>query len=125
MCVKMPPHVVLQFFYHSICNFLQLLHCKEEQLPEFTNTDSSLNISDILVSSGFPHICITKENRQMAYECCLIFEVIGKRLSALDDFRKGLGSIHVFSKSCLELLEKFPELSMRFDCKLYIFGCNW
>jgi hypothetical protein len=51
----------------------------------------------------------------MAYECCLQHEVITKRVAALDDIRRRLGSVTVGNKTCLSLLEKWPELKTRFD----------
>lgn len=76
---------------------------------------STYDIIDLLISSGFPHITVSENNRSMAYECCLVHEVITKRVAALDDIRRGLGSVTVRNKTCLNLLEKWPELKTRFD----------
>jgi hypothetical protein len=48
------------------------------------------NIADIITSSGFPHIQVTDTNKNLAYECCFVHEVITKRV--LNDLREGLMS---------------------------------
>ena len=83
-------------------------------LCEFTNPGSSCYIGDLLVSAGYPHICVTADKRRMAYECCLVHEVVTKRIPALDDIRKGLQSVNVAGETSLRLLERWPELRMRF-----------
>ena len=35
------------------------------------------------MSAGFPYISITKERKYLAYECCLLYEVITKRVEKL------------------------------------------
>ncbi len=54
--------------------------------------DNPSNIADTISSSGFPHIEITDENKELAYECCLVHEVITKRIPLLHDIREGLMS---------------------------------
>ena len=63
----------------------QLLQCKQESLADFTNPSSSMNISELLTSAGYPHISVTEERRHLAYECILLYEVITKRIPSLDD----------------------------------------
>ena len=93
----------------------QLLECTdEEQFSEFLTTDSDLDISDLLMSAGFPHITITPGTKQIAYECCLLYEVITKRVTALDDIRKGLQSVKVLGNTALDLLAKWPVLKNNF-----------
>lgn len=75
-----------------------------------TNPDSPQDISDLLMSAGYPHLTITKERKHLAYECILLNEVVTKRIAALDDIRKGLGEVKVSGVSVLSLLEGFPEL---------------
>ena len=60
-------------------NNFQLLVCNEDELKRFTDPDSLMNIGDILVAAGFPHIEVTNNNRELAYECCLTYEVITHR----------------------------------------------
>lgn len=86
-----------------------------DELPQFSMPGSACDISDLLISSGFPHLTVTENNRSMAYECCLVYEIITKRVAALDDIRKGLGSVAVRNKTCLCLLEKWPVLKTRYD----------
>lgn len=65
------------------------------------------------MSAGFPHITITEERRNLAYECILLSEVVTKRIPALDDLRRGLGEVKVSGVSLLSLLERYPELQQR------------
>lgn len=65
------------------------------------------------MSAGFPHITITEERRNLAYECILLSEVVTKRIPALDDIRRGLGEVKVSGVSLLSLLERYPELQQR------------
>ena len=74
----------------------KLVECPDEDLGEFTSTDSELDLTDLLMAAGFPHITVTCEQRHLAYECCLLYEVITKRIAALDD-------IHI--KGCSVLKE--------------------
>jgi hypothetical protein len=53
---------------------------------------------------------ISPATRQLAFECCLQHEVITKRVSALDDIRKGLQSVNVWGNTIIDLLEKWPIL---------------
>lgn len=71
----------------------QLLQCEKESLADFTNSSSPMNISELLTSAGYPHLSITQERQHLAYECILLYEVITKRIPALDDLRKGLASV--------------------------------
>jgi hypothetical protein len=66
-----------------------------------------------LVSAGYPHITISPERRQLAFESCLQYEVITKRVSALDDTRKGLQSVKVWGNTINDLLVKWPILKER------------
>jgi hypothetical protein len=83
-------------------------------LCEFTTPGSSYDISDLLMSAGYPHISVTANTRCLAYECCLVYEVITKRIPALEDIRKGLECVKVLGKSSINLLTKWPELKARF-----------
>lgn len=89
------------------------MSCESAKLIEFTNPDSPLCIIDELQNSGYPHIEITENNKRYAYECCLVNEVITKRLPALDDMRKGIGEVNVMGITLLFLLEDFPEIRAR------------
>lgn len=91
----------------------QLLQCKKESLADFTNPSSSMNISELLTSAGYPHISVTEERRHLAYECILLYEVITKRIPALDDLRKGLASVKVSQTTLLDLLGKLPDVQQR------------
>ncbi len=62
------------------------------------------------MSAGYPHLTVSPERRQLAVECCVQYEVITKRISALDDMRKGLQSVKVLGNSILDLLVKWPSL---------------
>ena len=75
-------------------------------------SDSTLDITDLL-SAGFPHITITAERRHFAYECCLLNEVITKRIAALNDIRKGMQSVTVLGNTVSDLLLKWPELQKK------------
>ena len=90
----------------------QLLQCKKESLADFTNSSSPMNISELLTSAGYPHISITEERRHLAYECILLYEVITKRIPALDDLRKGLSSVKVSQTTLLDLLG-LPDVQQR------------
>ena len=92
----------------------QLEGCTIEQLSQFTTTDSALDLTDLLMAAGFPHITVSPERRHLAYECCLLYEVITKRIAALDDIRKGLQSVKVMGNTVLVLLSKWPELKGKF-----------
>ena len=65
------------------------------------------------MSAEYPHISITKDRRNLAYECCLTYEVLMKRLASLDDIRKGLSTVCVAGQTLLDLLEKWPGLKQR------------
>ena len=82
-------------------------------MPAFTDPNSPHDISELLMSAGFPHITITEERRNLAYECILLSEVVTKRIPALDDLRRGLGEVKVSGVSLLSLLERYPELQQR------------
>ena len=92
---------------------LQLLCCESAKLVEFTNPDSPLCIIEELQSAGYPHLEISENKRRYAYECCLVNEVITKRLPALNDVRKGLCEVNVMGTTLLMLLERFPEIWLR------------
>lgn len=62
------------------------------------------------MSAGYPHLTVSPQRRQLAFECCVQYEVITKRIPALDDMRKGLQSVKVLGNSILELLMKWPTL---------------
>ena len=82
-------------------------------MPAFTDPNSPHDISELLMSPGFAHITITEERRNLAYECILLSEVVTKRITALDDLRRGLGEVKVSGVSLLSLLERYPELQQR------------
>ena len=83
-------------------------------LAEFTSSGSDMDISDLLIAAGYPRITIPADKRHLAYECCLVYEVITKRVPALEDIRKGLASVKVRRKTVLDLLTKCPESERRF-----------
>ena len=57
------------------------------------------------MSSGYPHLTVTAERRHLAYECVLLYEVVTKRLAALDDIRQGFTSVSALGTTCLDLLD--------------------
>lgn len=63
------------------------------------------------MSAGFPHLSITPERRQLAFECCLVFEVITKRIATLDDIRKGMKTVQVLGVTILDIAAKEPSIS--------------
>ncbi len=69
-----------------------------------------MNIGDILVAAGFPHIQVNKNNRELAYECCLTYEVITKRIPVLDDLRQGLLSEQSMGVSLLDIGNMYIEV---------------
>lgn len=89
------------------------MHCDSKKLSEFTLPDSSVSIFEELQAAGYPHVEVTEQKRHFAYECCLVNEVVTKRLPALDDIRKGLTEVNVMGVTLLTLLERFPELQDR------------
>lgn len=68
------------------------------------------NIGEILMAAGFPHLEVTPGTRLLAYECCLTYEVITKRIPVLDDLRKGLRSEQVMGSSLLDLALIHPQV---------------
>lgn len=46
----------------------------------------------------------------MAYECLLLYEVVTKRIPAMEDIRKGLGSVKRNGITLLDLLRIHPNL---------------
>lgn len=88
----------------------QLFQCKKESLADFTNSSSSMNISELLTSAGYPHLSITEERQHPAYECIFLFEVITKRIPSVNDLRKGLASVKVSQTTLLDLLERLPDV---------------
>ena len=87
----------------------KLVTCDEKDLPSFTTPDKVDSISDLFLASGFPYLEITAENRSLAYECLLFYEVLTKRIPALEDI-KGLASVHVQGITLLDLLRIHPNL---------------
>ena len=81
------------------------MSCTSSLIP-----DSDNNISDILVSSGYPHVAVSATTRHLAFECCLLHEVFTKRLAALDDIRKGLATVKTHGISILDLVLTYPDL---------------
>lgn len=73
------------------------------------------NIADIITSSGFPHIQVTDTNKNLAYECCFIHEVITKRIPLLDDLREGLMSESSMGTGLLNLASMHPPPSGQID----------
>ena len=72
-----------------------------------------MNISELLVSAGYPHSNITEGRRHLAYECILLYEVVTKRIPAMDDLRRGFSAVKVSGTTLLDLLIRFPELHQR------------
>ena len=91
----------------------KLLQCRKELLADFSNSSSPMNISELLISAGYPHISITEERRHLAYEWILVYEVITKHIPALDDLRKGLASVKVSQTTLLDLLGRLPDVQQR------------
>lgn len=88
---------------------LKLVHCSDQELGKFT-LDGDFNITDILVSGGFPHIEVPPSNWLLAYECVLTYKVITKRITVLDDLRKGLDSVRVMGTSVIDLLQRHSQV---------------
>ena len=88
----------------------KLVTCDEKDLPSFTTPDKVDSISDLFLASGFPYLEITAENRSLAYEYLLFYEVLTKRIPALEDIRKGLASVRVQGITLLDLLRIHPNL---------------
>ena len=82
-------------------------------MADFTNPVNPMNISELLVSAGYPHLNITEGRRHLAYECILLYEVVTKRIPAMDDLRKGFATVKVSGMTVLDLLIRFPELQQR------------
>ena len=100
-------------FLYLMFPYEQLLQCEKESLADFTNSSSPMNISELLTSAGYPHLSITEERQHLAYECILLYEVITKRIPALDDLRKGLASVKVSQTTLLDLLKRLPDVQKR------------
>lgn len=79
-------------------------------MADFTDSQNPTNISELLASAGYPHLSITEKRRHLAYECILLYEVVTKRIPAMDDLRKGLAAVKVSGTTLLDLLVRFPEL---------------
>ena len=62
------------------------------------------------MAAGFPHLEVTPTTRSLAYECCLTYEVVTKRIPTLDDLRKGLSSECVMGTSLLDLCQQHPQV---------------
>lgn len=90
--------------------FFKLLTCPDTDLEKFVNEENPCCIADTLMSAGFPHLEISPGNRTKAYECCLTYEVITKRIPVLGDIRKGLSSEQVKSTTILALALLHPEI---------------
>ena len=82
-------------------------------MADFTNPGNPMNISELLVSAGYPHLNITEGRRHLAYECILLYEVVTKRIPAMDDLRKGFAAVKVSGMTLLDLLNRFPKLQQR------------
>ena len=74
-----------------------------------------MNIAELLASAGYPHVRITEERRHVAYECILSYEVITKRIPALDDLRKGLAAVKMSGVTLFDLLGRLgrPDVQQR------------
>lgn len=68
------------------------------------------NITDVLTSSGFPHIEINDGNKILAYECCLMHEVVTKRIPSLHHLREGLMSESCLGTNLLTLVSMHREV---------------
>ena len=68
------------------------------------------NIADVITASGFPHIQITESNKDLAYECCFVHEVITKQIPLLDDLRQGLMSERSMGLDLLNLANMHEEV---------------
>lgn len=67
---------------------------------------------------------ITARNRSLAYECFLLYEVITKRIAALEDIRKGLASVRVRGITLLDLL-RVPPHCHKVDVTLFKLGIQF
>lgn len=54
-----------------------------------------------------------KHNRRETTPSILVYEVITKRIPALDDLRKGLASVKVSQTTLLDLLGRLPDVQQR------------
>ena len=88
----------------------KLTSCDEKDLTSLTSDND--NFTELLYASGFPYLEITAERRSMAYECLLLYEVVTKRIPAMEDIRKGLGSVRVKGITLLDLLRIHPNLTV-------------
>jgi hypothetical protein len=79
-------------------------------LEKFTDDSHPLNLTETLASSGFPHVEVTKMNRDLAFECILISEVVTKRIPMLDDLRQGLVSESSLGFNVLNLASMYTEV---------------
>ena len=79
----------------------------------FTEPGSPQDMTELLMTAGFPHVTITEDRRHLAYECILLYEVVTKRIPALDDLRRGLEEVKVCGVGLLSLLERYPDLQQR------------
>ena len=82
-----------------------------------------LNITEALVSSGFPHVEVTTpstRNKNLAFECIMVSEVIAKRIPMLDDLRQGLISESVLGFNVLSLTGKHAHRGQATNFPPYI-----
>lgn len=81
-------------------------------MADFTSPVNPMNISKLLVSAGYPHLNITEGRQHLAYKCILLYEVVTKRIPAMDDLRKGFSAVKVSGMTLLDFyLTDFPNFS--------------
>ena len=70
---------IFYVFNHFCCSFLIVTR------GDFTDPSSQLDITIDLTAPGYPHIRITEKKQKLCVcVCCLIHEVITKRIAALN-----------------------------------------
>ena len=62
------------------------------------------------MAAGFPYLELTSSNKSMAYECLLTYDVITKRLTVLDDLRKGLCAKTTMGVTLLSFAYEHPDI---------------
>ena len=77
---------------------------------KFLDWENPSNIADVISSPGFPHIEINDGNKNLAYECCLMHEVVTKRIPMLHHLRQGLVSECCLGTNLLNLVSMHKEV---------------
>jgi len=72
-------------------------------LLAFTEPGSPQEMTELLMAAGFPHVTIIADRRHVVYECILLYEVVTKRILAMDELRWGFGEVKVCGVGLLSL----------------------